>query len=157
MLNIPTRNLSINKSVELIRNDAINTKTDINVQLAAFGKSEEFPQKIQQNFHHARCHIPRAIAYVLYRNPQLLAPAVEAFYTRDPIALKACQKMEKFPPSTSITVTVKFTKTLYAQTISQRFYPPKPFRLPASTSKEFKAAELGMKLVSYNLTTFFFF
>jgi len=132
--------------VELIRDNNINTKADTNVQLAAFEKSNEFPQKIHQNIHHARCHIPRGVAHALYQNPQLVAPAVEAFYTRDPVALKACQKMEKFPPSTSITVTVKFTKILYAQIVSQRFYPPKPFKLPASTSKNLKTAELGMKL-----------
>ena len=104
----------------MIRNNNINTKAGNNVQLAAFEKSNEFPQKIQQNIHHARCRIPRGVARVLYQNPQLVAPAVEAFYTRDPIALKACQKMEKFPPSSSITVTVKFTKILYAQIVSQR-------------------------------------
>ncbi|CAI2171851.1 14211_t:CDS:10 [Funneliformis geosporum] len=146
MLNIPTGKLSINKAVEMIRNDNINTKAEIIVQRVAFGKSDEFPQKILQNIHHARCHIPRKIAHVLHQNPQLLASAVEAFYTRDPIALKACQRMENFPPSTSITVTVKFTKTLYAQMLSQRFYPPKPFRLPDGTSEKFKASELGMKV-----------
>ncbi|GES93477.1 protein ecdysoneless homolog [Rhizophagus clarus] len=146
IFNIPAGKLSVDKAVGLIRNNNINTKVDINIQLAAFGKSNEFPQKIQQNFHRARCHIPRKIAHILYQDPQLIAPAVEAFYTRDPIALKACQKMENFSPSASITVTVKFTKTLYAQMISQRFLPPKPFKLPASTSKNFKAAELGMKL-----------
>ncbi|CAG8591663.1 8006_t:CDS:10 [Funneliformis caledonium] len=146
MLSIPTGKLSIEKAVEMIRNDNVNTKADINVQLVAFGKSDEFPQKIQQNIHHARCHIPRKIAHVLHQNPQLLASAVEAFYTRDPIALKACQRMENFPPSTSITVSVKFTKTLYAQMLSQRFYPPKPFKLPAGTSEKYKSAELGMKV-----------
>jgi hypothetical protein len=151
IFNIPAGKLSVDKAVELIRNDNINTKADSNIQLAALEKSNEFPQKIQQNIHRTRCHIPRKVAHVLYQNPQLVAPVVEAFYTRDPIALKACQKMENFPPSTSITVTVKFTKTLYAQMISQRFHPPKPFKLPASTSKKFKAAELGMKLVIYNV------
>uniref|UniRef100_U9TR31 SGT1-domain-containing protein n=1 Tax=Rhizophagus irregularis (strain DAOM 181602 / DAOM 197198 / MUCL 43194) TaxID=747089 RepID=U9TR31_RHIID len=151
IFNIPAGKLSIDKAVELIHNDNINTKANVNIQLAALEKSNEFPQKIQQNIHRARCHIPRKIAHALYLNPQLVAPAVEAFYTRDPIALKACQKMENFTPSTSITVTVKFTKTLYAQAISQQFHPPKPFKLPASNSKKFKAAELGMKLVSYNV------
>jgi hypothetical protein len=74
--------------VELIRDNNINTKADTNVQLAAFEKSNEFPQKIHQNIHHARCHIPRGVAHALYQNPQLVAPAVEAFYTRDPVALK---------------------------------------------------------------------
>lgn len=55
--------------------------------------------------------------------------------------------MEKFPPSPSITASVKMTKTLYAQLMNQRFHPPKPFKLPPISSDKFKAAELGMKLV----------
>ncbi|CAG8658155.1 26140_t:CDS:2, partial [Dentiscutata erythropus] len=54
--------------------------------------------------------------------------------------------MQKFPPYTSITVSVKFTKTLYAQIVSQRFNAPQPFIMPMSTSKKYPAAELGMKL-----------
>ncbi|CAG8805946.1 16533_t:CDS:2, partial [Racocetra fulgida] len=58
----------------------------------------------------------------------------------------SCQKMQKFPPYTSITVSVKFTKILYAQIVSQRLNAPKPFIMPLSTSKKYPAAELGMKL-----------
>ncbi|RHZ61180.1 hypothetical protein Glove_349g126 [Diversispora epigaea] len=141
-----TERLSIEKAIQLVRNNNISTKADDNIQSAVFQKIREYPDKIKENIHHARCHIPRSISHILYHNPQLIAPAVEAFYTRDPIALKACQKMEKFPPSTSITATVKFTKTLYAQIIHQKFNPPKPFKLPPRTSNKFPAAELGMKL-----------
>ncbi|CAG8433446.1 1783_t:CDS:10 [Diversispora eburnea] len=116
------------------------------MQIPSWMEPNNTENRIKQNIHHARCHIPRSIAHILYNNPQLIAPAVEAFYTRDPIALKACQKMEKFHPSTSITVTVKFTKTLYAQIVHQNFNPPKPFKLPPRTSNKFPAAELGMKL-----------
>ncbi|CAG8645807.1 6545_t:CDS:10, partial [Dentiscutata heterogama] len=143
---IPTGKLSVEKAIQLVRNDAVDTKADNKVQQAVFSKTLGYPEKINQNFHYARCNIPRAIAHVLYHDPQLVAPAVEAFYTRDPIALKSCRKMQKFPPYTSITVSVKFTKTLYAQIVSQQFNAPQPFIMPISTSKKYPAAELGMKL-----------
>ncbi|CAG8721668.1 8399_t:CDS:2, partial [Cetraspora pellucida] len=143
---IPTGTLSVEKAIQLVRNDVVDTKADSKVQQVVFSRTLEYPEKINQNFHYARCHLPRTIAHVLHHNPQLVAPAVEAFYTRDPIGLKSCQKMQKFPPYTSITVSVKFTKILYAQIVSQRFNAPKPFIMPLSTSKKYPSAELGMKL-----------
>ncbi|CAG8527388.1 2869_t:CDS:10 [Acaulospora morrowiae] len=145
-LQVSTEKLTVERAIQLVRDDNIHTKADDEIQTTVFANIRGYPDVIKQNIHHARCHVPRSIAHLLYHNPQLIAPAVEAFYTRDPIALKACQKMEKFPVSTSINVTVKFTKVLYAQMVGQRFQPPKPFKLPHKTSNEYQAAELGMKL-----------
>ncbi|RKP27685.1 SGT1 protein-domain-containing protein [Syncephalis pseudoplumigaleata] len=64
----------------------------------------------------------------------------------DAVIQWACHTMARFPPSTCVPVTVRFTRTLYAQLVRQPFHPPKPFRLPPPTSPDFKAAELGMKL-----------
>ncbi|RKO86840.1 SGT1 protein-domain-containing protein [Blyttiomyces helicus] len=38
------------------------------------------------------------------------------------------------------------TRVMYAQLVSQRFYPTKPFHLPPVSAPSYKAAELGMKL-----------
>ncbi|CAG8487327.1 12092_t:CDS:10 [Ambispora gerdemannii] len=140
--------LSLEEGVNIVRNNPQITKADEAIQKLVFTRIAEYPQKATQIIHHARAHIPKAIVHVLYHRPQLVAAAVEAFYTRDQLAMKACYKMEKFPPSTSITTIVKMTKTLYAQLVSQRFHPPKPFKLPppSEDAKAFKAAELGMKL-----------
>lgn len=48
--------------------------------------------------HHARCHLPAAIAHILAQDPQLVAPAVEAFYARDAAGMKAAVRMAHFPP-----------------------------------------------------------
>lgn len=47
-----------------------------------------YPGEITNGLHHSEMIIPHGIAHLLYLNPQLIAPAVEAFYTRDPLALK---------------------------------------------------------------------
>ncbi|KAI9486651.1 MAG: SGT1 protein-domain-containing protein [Benjaminiella poitrasii] len=62
--------------------------------------------------------------------------------------MKACAFMKTFDPSKGSTETViRFTKTTYAQTVHQKFYAPKPFRLPSvNEKKKFKHAELGMKI-----------
>jgi hypothetical protein len=51
-----------------------------------------------QRLHHAHCLLPARVAAVLKADPQLLAPAVQAFYLRDPIDLKALWTMKEFPP-----------------------------------------------------------
>ncbi|CAG8598551.1 10756_t:CDS:10 [Paraglomus brasilianum] len=140
------KDITLEMAISRIRDDRINTRADSSIQDAAFARALEFPNMKFSNMHYARCHIPQSIAQVLYKKPQLIALAVEAFYTRDPIALRACSRMDKFPPSTSITVTVKMTRTLYAQLSSQKFHPPKPFKLPPPSSSNFKSADLGMKV-----------
>ncbi|CAG8549050.1 2322_t:CDS:10 [Ambispora leptoticha] len=140
--------LCLEEGANIVRNNPQITKADEAIQKIVFSRIAEYPQKATQSIHYARAHIPKAIAHILYHRPQLVAAAVEAFYTRDPLAMKACYKMERFPPSTSITTIVKMTKTLYAQLVNQRFHPPKPFKLPtpSENAKAYKAAELGMKL-----------
>ena len=55
--------------------------------------------------------------------------------------------METFSPSTNVAMTVKMTKTMYAQLVSQQFFAPRAFTLPPAHSRSFKAYELGMKVV----------
>ena len=63
--------------------------------------------------------------------------------------------MATFPPSTAVLTSVRVTKALYAQLVSQRFHAPKPFLHDAEwskltqlspTSDEYKWADLGMKI-----------
>lgn len=148
IIQIPGGNkLEKKKAIEVVRQSSVNTVADDAVQQTIQSRIEEYPKAAQQEIHRARCKLPKRAAYVLLKEPQLLALAVEAFYLRDPIALKACAFMNTFPPAASAETTIRFTKTTYAQTVSQKFYPPKPFRLPPPSQKrEFRVAELGMKL-----------
>ncbi|KAI8973465.1 SGT1 protein-domain-containing protein [Mycotypha africana] len=104
--------------------------------------------------HCARCILPKKAAFVLLSEPQLITLAIEAFYYRDPSAMKACASMKIFSPreDEDIDTILTFTKTTYAQTVSQKFYAPKPFRLPSNNAsrkedrEKYKYAELGMKV-----------
>ncbi|KAI9477077.1 SGT1 protein-domain-containing protein [Zychaea mexicana] len=130
------------RAVEIIRNPRIETRADAAIQEVIDARKATHDER-----HLARCTLPAHAAYVLLQHPQLLPLAVEAFYLRDPVGLKACSTMRRFPPNDSVTTTVKFTKTTYAQTVSQKFYPPKPFHLPKPSNKRsFFMAELGMKV-----------
>ncbi|KAL7383921.1 hypothetical protein ABVT39_020696 [Epinephelus coioides] len=109
---------------------------------------EGYPEKIKTSLHHAHCFIPAGIAMVLAQRPDLVAPAVSAFYLRDPIDLQACRSFKTFPPDTRVLTSVTFTRCLYAQLQQQQFTPDRRsgFTLPPSSHPQYKAHELGMKL-----------
>ncbi|TPX49274.1 hypothetical protein SeMB42_g02655 [Synchytrium endobioticum] len=143
----PAGKITVSAGVEFVASSSMDTRASEDIQKAVFDRISEYPEKARQNIHHARVTIPRTLASVLSREPQLVAPAVEAFYMRDPIAMRAIHRMERFPPSDSMDCTIPLTRTLYAQLVSQRFYAPKPFKMPpVANSLEYKRAELGMKL-----------
>ena len=43
---------------------------------------------MQESIHYSHCYIPASMAAILDEKPQLVAPAVRAFYYRDPIDLQ---------------------------------------------------------------------
>ncbi|XP_042358684.1 protein ecdysoneless homolog [Plectropomus leopardus] len=109
---------------------------------------EGYPEKIKTGLHHAHCFIPSNVAMVLAQRPDLVAPAVSAFYLRDPVDLQACRSFKTFPPDTRVLTSVTFTRCLYAQLQQQQFTPDRRsgFTLPPRSHPQYKAHELGMKL-----------
>uniref|UniRef100_A0A3P9KNS1 Ecdysoneless homolog (Drosophila) n=1 Tax=Oryzias latipes TaxID=8090 RepID=A0A3P9KNS1_ORYLA len=109
---------------------------------------EGYPEKIKSGLHRAHCFIPAGIATVLAHRPDLVAPAVSAFYLRDPVDLQACRSFKTFHPDTRVLTPVTFTRCLYAQLQQQQFTPDRRsgFNLPPRTHPHYKAHELGMKL-----------
>uniref|UniRef100_UPI0037E92E89 protein ecdysoneless homolog n=1 Tax=Semicossyphus pulcher TaxID=241346 RepID=UPI0037E92E89 len=109
---------------------------------------EGYPEKIQTCLHRAHCFIPAGVATVLAQRPDLVAPAVSAFYLRDPVDLQACRSFKTFPPDARVLTSVTFTRCLYAQLQQQQFTPDRRsgFTLPPRSDPQYKAHELGMKL-----------
>ncbi|PIA19242.1 SGT1-domain-containing protein [Coemansia reversa NRRL 1564] len=114
--------------------------------LAAFARLEEYPEKIRQSMHRARCRLPVAVAHALAEQPMLIAAASELFYTRDPVQMKVCLRMERFPPEPSTDTLVLFNRAQYAKLVSQSIRTPAVFELPPAESPQFKARVLGMKV-----------
>lgn len=55
---------------------------------------------------------------VLAQRPDLVAPAVSAFYLRDPIDLQACRSFMTFPPDTRVLTLVNTQMIIVVQTIT---------------------------------------
>ncbi|KAJ3054834.1 hypothetical protein HK097_000699 [Rhizophlyctis rosea] len=141
----PAGDLEVEKALQLVRSST-RTVAPKAVDDAISQRLSAYPTKAHQNSHRVKCYIPRMVAHALYNEPQLVAPAVEAFYTRDPVSMRACYRMEKFHPSSNVPMSVRMTRTLYAQLVNQKFFAPKPFHMPPQSSPEYRAYDVGMKL-----------
>ncbi|NXK55507.1 ECD protein, partial [Chauna torquata] len=118
------------------------------IRAAVYKRISGYPEKIQASFHRAHCYLPAGIVAVLKQRPSLVAAAVQAFYLRDPIDLRACRSFQTFPPEERVMTMVTFTKCLYAQLVQQKFAPDRRsgYTLPLPSHPQYKAYELGMKL-----------
>ncbi|KAJ1810643.1 hypothetical protein LPJ77_000739 [Coemansia sp. RSA 2523] len=120
---------------------------------AAFSRLDDYPAKISQSMHRARCKLPVALARALSDQPQLIAAASEAFYDREPTQMNVCQRMSQFPPEPSAMVSVQFNRVQYAKITSQDIHVPLAFNLPSVDSNDYKACVLGMKVVRICVTS----
>ncbi|KAI1751124.1 SGT1-domain-containing protein [Xylaria castorea] len=133
------------------------------VEAEAFYRLEKYPGNIEASMHHSLITVPRKLAHILHEQPASIAPAIESFYLRDPVILKPLMTASPdlhFSPKDLVTVSVRFTKVLFAQVKSQRFAAPpiwstiiKPVEDeagPISEQEQENPArlELGMKVTS---------
>ena len=151
------------KLEEAVKTITTDTSTLIHsplIEEEAFYRLRNYPSQIQASMHRAVVTIPRKLAYILHGRPACIAPAVEAFYLRDPIAMKPLQAASSkliFPPDDLVTVSVRFTKVLYAQVNSQQFSPPSVWKdqlaiaeksSVSQGNKSYSRLETGMKITS---------
>src|SRR5271163_3116432 len=83
--------LSLQDAREIILKDTKRLMHSPIIEEEAFYRIRDYPNKIKQNMHHTLMALPRKIAFLLHQKPAYVAPATEAFYLRDPIALKPLQ------------------------------------------------------------------
>lgn len=122
-----SKSLSLPEAIRIIESKPDCPIHSTFIEAEAFYRLEKYPRQITGSLHHSRVTIPRKLAYILHDRPKSIAPATEAFYLRDPLALKPLVSGSPslvFPPADLVTVSVRFTKVLFAQLRSQRFEPP---------------------------------
>ena len=158
------RPLSLSESVGFLKTGPDGLVNSAFIQAEAFYRLEKYPEQIAESLHHSLVTIPRKLAYILHARPATIAPAIEAFYLRDPVSMKPLvtpSASTHFPPTDLVTVSVKFTKVLFAQVKSQRFQAPPSWnsimeaaekQAEASGTEESHKAlarlEVGMKITS---------
>ncbi|KAL8832952.1 MAG: hypothetical protein Q9170_004633 [Blastenia crenularia] len=148
-----TTGLKIDDALTFIQTREPDLLHTSSIESEAFHRLQKYPTQIKESLHYAMITIPRKLACVLHDNASRISPAVEAFYLRDPIALRPLQLHRPsrlfFPPEDFVTVSVKFAKVGYAQIKGQDF--PTPPAWVAYTAKDPKARgrsgwDVGMKI-----------
>eukprot|EP00842_Homolaphlyctis_polyrhiza_P001973 jgi/Hompol1/2777/HPOL_005768-RA len=139
----------IESGIRIVTAPSIPTAASAAIQSAIQSKLSLFPSAIKSQKHRTRITVPHKVAHLIHRSPHLVADATHAFVTRDPLSMRCCHKMETFSPKqNSVTFTAVLTKTMYAQLVSQQFYPPALFHMPARSSPDYSSNDIGMKLVN---------
>ncbi|KAJ0298133.1 hypothetical protein COL516b_010056 [Colletotrichum fioriniae] len=143
--------LALSDALRVIKATADSLLHSEFIEAEAFYRLEKYPGQIHKSIHHSLVTIPRRLVHVLQQTPKAVAPAVESFYLRDALDLDTLLSSKKtltFPPVDLVTVSVKFTRVLFAQLRSQRFEPPAPWTSLIQRAKgaEHTHLEMGMKL-----------
>ncbi|KAL2860767.1 putative regulatory factor Sgt1 [Aspergillus lucknowensis] len=148
-----TEQISLSESKRIIKEDSKRLMHSTMIQEEAFYRLRNYPKQISENLHSALITLPRKVAFLLHQKPAYISAAVEAFYLRDPIALKPLRGKDAdgltFKPEDFVTVSTRFTRVGYAQVKSQDFPAPKSWvsSLPAADARTvYNRAETGMKV-----------
>ncbi|KAJ2543832.1 hypothetical protein GGF49_001791 [Coemansia sp. RSA 1853] len=105
-LSAGSENIGINDALAAVMDSGVFTLASAPAAAAAFSRLDDYPAKISQSMHRARCKLPVALARAISDQPQLIAAASEAFYDREPTQMNVCQRMSQFPPEPSVMVSV---------------------------------------------------
>lgn len=119
--------VSLQEAVRFIKTSPSDLVHSTFVESEAFYRLERYPAQVADSLHHSLVTIPRKLTNILHSLPKSVAPAVEAFYLRDPVALRPIISPSAaltFPPEDLVTTSVRFSKVLFAQLRSQRFDTP---------------------------------
>ncbi|KAF8640995.1 hypothetical protein AX17_000640 [Amanita inopinata Kibby_2008] len=135
-------------AVRLVRDSTCDTLAPEAVEKIVWQRISGYPAALKNHVHLAKAWIPLDIAKALTVDPSLVQKAVETFYTRDALQLRAAHRMSRFPPHTSVLRPIKLTRTAYAQLVGQKFFPPKIFGSwqEREVTKEWRWRDLGMKI-----------
>jgi hypothetical protein len=154
------RPLTLEEALAIAKNTPTKLQYMTKVEDEAFHRLKNYPAAISENQHHARLPLPRKVAHILHIKPSYIAPAIEAFYLRDPISLRHLHPDKSkvplvFAPKDFVHVSVRFTKVLYAQLLGQNWMPPGSYGTALEhhlkTAKDATArdkVELGIKVAA---------
>ncbi|KAK5653540.1 hypothetical protein OQA88_8799 [Cercophora sp. LCS_1] len=159
---IGPKSLPLRDALAVIESSAETLIHSTFIEAEAFYRLEKYPGQITESHHHSLVTIPRKLAYIIHERPKAIAPATEAFYLRDPLTLRPILSPTgplSFPPNDLVTISVRFTRVLYAQLKSQRFDPPPAWKgllhsaeVDASSGgedeKKLARLEMGMKVTT---------
>ncbi|TFK76805.1 hypothetical protein BDN72DRAFT_754724 [Pluteus cervinus] len=146
--NVDDDYLELEDAVKFLRDPQTNTNAPPEVEQVVWKRIEKYPAAAREHIHYTKAYIPKDVAKVLSVQPSLIQQAVETFYTRDALQLRAAHRMSRFPPDSSILTRIKMTRTAYAQLMGQKFSPPRVFGSwkAVEGTREWRWRDMGVKI-----------
>lgn len=145
--------MDLSRALKIIGSPTAKIQHSTKIEKEAFYRLQKYPQAIADSMHHSLIKVPRKLAFILHDNPAFISPAIEAFYLRDPIALRPLNATSSskliFPPEDLVIISTKFNKVSFAQLASQEFPAPPSWAdmsLGQGDAKAAMRAILGMKV-----------
>ncbi|CAH0547417.1 unnamed protein product [Brassicogethes aeneus] len=144
------KELTVSSALSKLFKNPTETKASQDIQNTFNNKLKGYPEKTKDNIHRSTIYVPIGVAAILKLKPTLIAPAIQAFCNRDSVDLRACRAMKYFPPENRVNTSVNFTKCMYAMLTHSKFVPDRRtgWNLPHSSSPQFKAHNLGLRVAS---------
>ena len=152
----PSSMLSLEQALRYIQRSKSDLLSLPEIEQEAFFRLKKYPQKIQDSLHNGIITVPRKIAWLLHQAPSYISPAIEAFYLRDPVAIRSLQKQKSsdltFSLGDFVTISAKFTKIGYAQLVGQVIHTEHAQSAMMQSERSFRTTrtqiETGMKVTA---------
>lgn len=132
--------IKISQAIDALqRSDTIlSTCADAKIQKCIKNRTVDvYPRKAKASEFNTICYVPINVASLLHSHPELLNIAVESFCSSDKSNTKHTAAMSLFERDLKldemITVSIRFTRALYAQMTFKEFHPPKKFHKVMNT------------------------
>ncbi|CAM9314870.1 unnamed protein product, partial [Discosporangium mesarthrocarpum] len=162
--------ITVSEALKAVREGDGCTVAGDRVQQAIQRRVQHYPEKVAEDYHWVRCFVPVGVAVALRRFPGLVAAAVHAFCSGDPLDRKRGGRLSRFcliPPHKEegerraslaphfVETRVTFTRHLYAMIArAPMFSTPKCFpqgwtpqsAMRLSAPEREKARAIGQKL-----------
>jgi hypothetical protein len=116
----------------------LSTRADVKIQKCINNRTVDvYPGKVKASEFNTICYVPANVASLLHSHPELLTVAVESFCSSDKTNTKYAAAMTLFERDLKldemVTVSIRFTRALYAQMTFKEFHPPKKFHKVMNT------------------------
>ncbi|KAI6153350.1 SGT1 protein-domain-containing protein [Pisolithus tinctorius] len=140
--------IAIDDALRLVRDACICTLAPKEVEDAVWKRISGYPSAAERHLHTTKAYLPVDVARALSVDRSLVQKAVETFYARDAIQLRAAHRMARFPPSPNVLRNVRMTRTAFAQLMGQKFHPPRIFGQfeEREDTNAWRWRDIGMKL-----------
>lgn len=91
---------TLSQALQVLRSGSVDTRAP-KIEQHVVRRLRGYPAAGVKQMQRVRCVLPLRAAAVLRACPQLVAPAVEAFYLRDADDMRTAARMQTFPPQVS--------------------------------------------------------